>query len=278
MLARARRPSAVFMSERNPIVMPVKKSSAAVDLGPIGRYTDYLHVQLRSRTFGSKGERTRFRLKAAAARLLQESGYQDLKVADVCRRAQVALGTFYVYFPDKSAIATEVLLDFGDALYRQAQTVARGSSDFEAIHLTNQFFVAAYQRNAGLIRCLIQLENQEPAFRRRWHGRRLQWLAKIARSIARRAGPADIPQSLCMQIAYALEGMVFQYLYDAFVRRDPILSRDAGRSAHIAELLSVLWYRAVYRADPPADQLEHARAALDLRHRRSPAAALSRRS
>jgi AcrR family transcriptional regulator len=247
-------------------------SSVAVNLGPIGRYSDYLQAQLRTRPFASKGERTRHRLKVAATKVLQESGFQDLKVADVCRRARVALGTFYVYFPDKGAIAAEVLLDFGDALYQQAQSAARGSSDFEAILLTNQFFVAAYQRNAGLIRCLIQLEDLVPEFRRQWHGRRLQWLAKIARSVARRSGRKDIAESLCMQIAYALEGMVFQYLYDVFVRRDPILSRNAGRSAHIAELLSVLWYRAVYCEDPPADQLEHAKAVLALHRQRADAA------
>lgn len=259
--------------------MPGKKSSTSVtvNLGPIGRYSDYLQAQLRSRSFGSKGERTRYRLKVAATKTLQESGFQDFKVADVCRRAHVALGTFYVYFPDKGAIAAEVLLDFGDALYQQAQNIARGSSDFEAILLTNQFFVAAYQRNAGLIRCLIQLEDQAPEFRRQWHGRRLQWLARIARSIARRSGQGEIAESLCMQIAYALEGMVFQYLYDVFVRCDPILSRNAGRSAHIAELLSVLWYRAVYCEDPPADQLEHAGAVLALHRQRAASAALAAR-
>jgi AcrR family transcriptional regulator len=264
---------AVRVAEEPDIVMPMKKSSPAVaiDLGPIGRYTDYLQAQLQSRTFGSKGERTRFRLKIAAAKALQEGGFQDLKVADICLRAHVALGTFYVYFPDKSVIATEVLLDFGDALYSQAQRIAHGSSDFEAILLTNQFFVAAYQRNAGLVRCLIQLEDQIPEFRTRWRERRLHWLARIARSIARRAGHPEIADSMGMQIAYALEGLVFQYLYDVFVRQEPILKRNAGSSQQIAELLSVLWYRAVYCENPPAEQIAHVKAALDLRRARLPA-------
>jgi AcrR family transcriptional regulator len=262
-----------FAPETGIALMPSKKPlpALAIDLGPIGRYTDYLQAQLQSRSFASKGERTRFRLKIAAARALQDGGYQDLKVADICQRAHVALGTFYVYFPDKSVIATEVLLDFGDALYAQAQRIAHGSSDFEAILLTNQFFVAAYQRNSGLVRCLIQLEDQIPEFRTRWRERRLHWLARIARSIARRSGHPEIADSTCMQIAYALEGLVFQYLYDVFVRQEPILKRNAGSAQQIAELLSVLWYRAVYCENPPAEQIVHAKAALELRRARLPA-------
>lgn len=255
--------------------MPKQRAAeeAPIALGPMGRYAEYLHSEMQARRFASKGERTRFRLKMAAAAALEQKGFQDLKVSDVCRIAHVALGTFYVYFPDKTAIASEVLLDFGDALYQQVQGIARGSTDFEAILLTNQFFLATYQRNAGLVRCLIQLEDQEPEFRARWRQRRLQWIRKIARSIERRAGQPGVPQDICVQVAYALEGMVFQYLYDIFVRREPVLSEIGGSPDHVANLLSVLWYRAVYREDPPAEQVTHAKAVLDLHSNRDDAPA-----
>jgi AcrR family transcriptional regulator len=237
----------------------------AVDLGPMADYVGHLQSVLK-RSDWPKGERTRFRLKIAAVSALAEGGYQDLKVSDICRRAHVALGTFYIYFTDKSVIAAEALLDFGDALYLQAQSVARGSSDYQAILMTNQFFAAAYQRNCGLVRCLIQIEDLVPEFRARWRERRLRWIKKIASSMARRSGHPEIPDTLFMQIAYALEGMVFQYLYDVFVRQEPILQRHAGSSEHIADLLSVLWYRAVYCENPSAEQVKHAKAALGLHH------------
>lgn len=241
----------------------LKLVSDTVDLGPMADYVAHLQSLLKQ-SDGSKGERTRFRLKIAAISALAENGYQDLKVSDICRRAHVALGTFYIYFTDKSVIAAEALLDFGDALYLQAQSAARGSSDYQAILLTNQFFAAAYQRNCGLVRCLIQLEDLVPDFRQRWRERRLYWIKKIAASMARRSSHPEIPDTLFMQIAYALEGMVFQYLYDVFVRQEPILQRHAGSSEHIADLLSVLWYRAVYLEDPPAELVKHAKAALGL--------------
>lgn len=247
--------------------MVPESGTLEVDLGPVGSYIDFLQAELARRQFPSKGERTRFRLKLAGAQMLEEGGFQNLKVADICRQAGLASGTFYVYFQDKSEIATEILLEFGDTLYAQAQNATRGSSSFEAVLLTNQFFVAAYQCNAGLTRCLIQLEDQIAEFRQRWRERRMQWIGRIASSIARRAAPPEAPESLRMQMAYALEGMVFHYLYDVFVRREPVLSDMAGNPEYIAELLSILWYRAVYCSNPPADLIVHARSALTLKHK-----------
>lgn len=245
--------------------LAAKAIPPGVDLGPLQNYVGHLQSILQESAW-PKSDRTRFRLKIATVAVLAEVGYQDLKVSDVCERAEVALGTFYNYFTDKSVVAVEALLDFGDALYLQAQSTARGSGDFQAILRTNQFFAAAYQRNAGLVRCLNQLDDQVPELRPRWRERRLQWLQKIARSMARRSGHPEVPEILYMQMAYALEGLVFTYLYDVFVRQEPILQRHAGSPDHIAELLSVLWYRALYLQDPPAEEVKHTRAILALHH------------
>src|SRR5690242_10782142 len=68
-----------------------------VDLGPMRDYVGHLQAIL-SEADWPKGQRTRFRLKIAAIAALAEVGYQDLKVSDVCERAEVAQGTFYSYF------------------------------------------------------------------------------------------------------------------------------------------------------------------------------------
>ena len=241
-----------------------RRQSNSADLGPMGDYVAHLEAALAASGW-PKGKRTRFRLKIAAVSVLAEVGYQDLKVSDICEQAEVALGTFYTYFTDKSEIAAEVLLDFTDDLYEQGRSAARGASDYQAILRTNQFFAAAYQRNSGLVRCLVQLEDMVADFRSRVREKRLFWLKKIARSLARRTGHPDVSNALFLQIAYALEGMVFTYLYDTFVRREPVLNRQAGGSDRIADLLSVLWYRATYCEDPPDNEVRHAREALGMR-------------
>ena len=94
-----------------------KKEKALAGQSGYTSYADYLSGSLETLSFASKGDRTRYRLKIAAARALEEMGYTDLKVADVCANANVALGTFYVYYKDKNEIAIEVVIaDITDAV------------------------------------------------------------------------------------------------------------------------------------------------------------------
>ncbi|MEJ8570575.1 TetR/AcrR family transcriptional regulator [Microbaculum marinum] len=227
------------------------KHQVVVDDGE-GRYCDYLAGRLETQAFASKGDRTKFRLKIAAARALEEIGYQALKVSDVCAYADVALGTFYVYFRDKNDIAIEVVLEFVDHLYERAKQVSRGTGEFEAIYYTNRFFISAYKANAGLMQCHVQLQTQVPEFRDLWQPRHFKWIEKLARSIARRGRvEEDTPGSL-LQMARALEGMVFHYLYAVIINRDPAFTDGEVDDDEVAMMLSTLWYRAVYCKDPPA--------------------------
>jgi AcrR family transcriptional regulator len=240
-------------------VKPKRSTAADDDPASAAKFVDRYKAQLAGLKSASKGDRTRFRLKIATAQLLEKTGFQDMRVSDIAKQAKVALGTFYLYFTDKNAITGEVMMDFGDDLYQRAQLIARGRRDFEAIFVTNRFFVVNYQNNAGLVRCLLQLDDLLPEFGVRWRARRQNWIEAVAHSISRRSGNVDAPRKLFLQIAYALEGLVVHYLYELFIRSNPLLKEFKGNHDEIAEMLSVLWYRAVYLEDPPADMIRHAK-------------------
>lgn len=218
-----------------------------------GRYSDYLADMFETLTFASKGDRTKFRLKIAAARALEEIGYQDLKVSDVCSNAGVALGTFYVYFQDKNEIAIEVVLDFVNYLYERAKQVGGRHDEYAAILNTNRFFISAYRINAGLMQCHVQLQSQLPEFRKLWGPRHLKWIEGLARSISRRGFYGDDKPGSHVMVARALEGMVFHYLYSVLVTRESVVDDKELDADELASMLSTLWYRAVYCKDPPVD-------------------------
>lgn len=213
-------------------------------------YADHLRGQLTTGSFATKGDRTRHRLRVAAAQALEEGGYQGLKVADICALADVALGTFYVYFRDKSEIACDVVMSFIEHLYQGARDVARGASDYAAIYRTNLFFLQAYRANPGLMRCHVQLQSDEPEFRAVWLPRHRAWLETIARSISRRSADPAMTPDRALKVAGALDGMVFNYLYSVAVTRQSQIEADDSDPADIAETLSVLWYRCVHGRDP----------------------------
>jgi hypothetical protein len=53
-------------------------------------------------------------------------------------------------------------------------------------------------------------------------------------------------------VAHALEVMVFHYLYAVIVSRNSLVDgEDPAHADDMAEMLSTLWYRAVYCKDPP---------------------------
>jgi AcrR family transcriptional regulator len=219
----------------------------------IGRYADHLASEMEDISFPSKGDRTKYRLKIAAARALEEIGYQDVKVSDICGHAKVALGTFYVYFRDKNEIAIEVIMDFVEHLYAKAREVGHGTGEYEAILNTNRFFVAAYTANPGLMQCHVQLNSQLEEFRVVWRPRHRRWIENLARSISRRGNYGSDRPGSARAVAHALEAMVFNYLYAVIVTRDPLVDEeDPANIDELAQMLSTLWYRAVYAKDPPA--------------------------
>jgi AcrR family transcriptional regulator len=213
-------------------------------------YADHLRAELANGDFPTKGDRTRHRLRIAAAEALETGGYQGLKVADVCTLADVALGTFYVYFKDKTEIATDVVMRFIDHLYDGAREVTRGLGDYDTIYRTNLFFVMAYRANPGLMRCHVQLQSDEPGFRAIWQPRHRAWLETLARSILKRSTDPAMTPERALKVAAALEGMVFNYLYAANVTHELQIEPAGSDPAGMAETLSILWYRGVYGRDP----------------------------
>lgn len=250
-------------------VMGSGQSGRAVRNGGFGRYSGRLERELKTRKFASKGERTRHRIKVAAARVLESIGYHDMRIEDVCAAAGVSRGTVYVYFNDKKELSIEVLREFGEAMYRQVHDIAVGKGSYEAIFLTNRIMVDVYQHNAGLIRCLIQLDDQAPEFQALWLEMSRQTMDRIALSILRRTEPPAASASTRLHTAYVLGGMAVHFLYAIFVQRDPSLADLAKSPDLLAEHLSVLWYRALYNRNPPAHLVSSAQELLAMGLRRS---------
>lgn len=67
---------------------------------------------------------TRDRIFEAAADLIDESGFEKVTIRDICKKADVAIGTFYVYFKSKYEILYE-LYRKADELFEKKQIYKR---------------------------------------------------------------------------------------------------------------------------------------------------------
>src|SRR5437868_734233 len=75
-----------------------------------------------------RGQRTRQHLLDAAESVFGDMPFEHASISEITRRAGVALGTFYVYFPHKQAIFVELVDDLGARLRRALGAAVSGET------------------------------------------------------------------------------------------------------------------------------------------------------
>lgn len=244
---------------RAPRAAAKRKAAAPVKLAEVSaaaRFGDILRTQQLEEGAKRKGERTRDRLKLGAVEVLGDVGYRRLRVSDICERADISPAAFYLYFKNKKEITIEVLTEFLEALSKSARTPEGQSlSVYEGIYHSNLSWITAVRANAGLMRCLLQLSDETPEFKRLNERSGYEWFAHVTRGLLRRLPDVQIDENTMMLAVYALGGMMDEISRRLLVARDPqlksLVNGAAPSDAAFAEFLSIIWYRALFCAEPP---------------------------
>lgn len=209
--------------------------------------------QLRERAESGnkrKGERTRDRLTAAAARQLETVGYRDLRVTDINEEAGVSNALFYVYFKNKQEITHEVLEGFLKLLGTQQSPERPPSTSLaERLYRGNLDYCRCFIANPGLMRCLIQFGDEIPEFGRLWSDWNDRWIQRAMNALAKDEPALNSTEELRLAIS-GLGLMVDGLLRQIFVEGHGVLRSSAdslGRNPEaLALFLTRLWYRALY--------------------------------
>ncbi len=162
---------------------------------------------LRARAEAS--ERARAAILAAARRELARGGYGRARVADVARRAHVAIRTIYDHFPTRAALAEAALRERADALRaRVARWRPRATEPASALDELVAFHARTYREEHALLETLVegappeiarQLLRELDAERLRIIGRTVQ---RLASRDALRVRAADATALLHATLAY----------------------------------------------------------------------------
>ena len=189
-----------------------------------------------------KRVRTRARILAAAAQELATRGYEGLTVEAVCAGADMARGTFYLYYADRSKVAVAVYRMFWTAVY-QLRPRLRGRSLDERIRITNAFYLALYARNAAFLAGQASLARDRPDFAL-WHDQmNHRWSLVVAANM-----PGDLPRDEKILRARALTAMADELLSNIFTARTPSLRQWANHPERLADCLTAIWTRVVVEA------------------------------
>ncbi len=119
-----------------------------------------------------RGQKTRAKLLKAAESVFGEKGYERASIADITRKGGVALGTFYVYFPDKQSIFVEVVDELGTRLRRLiGESTAACTTRMDVEREGLRTFFEFVREHPNLYRVVRQAEFVDEACYRRYYDR-----------------------------------------------------------------------------------------------------------
>jgi AcrR family transcriptional regulator len=214
-------------------------------------YTARLARHLETDPPRRKGERTRERIKLAAARVLERCGFHAMRVGDITEAAGSSDGAFYIYFKDKKDVALKVLEEFllGMQLVGEAPPGKR-RDPFEMIRRANLNWIRTVRANAGLMRSVFQLSDEDPEFGQLVHSSNRAWYRRVAKSVVRNYAGDRVDPSVAFFAASALGAMMDELMRRVVVYPDQEFVRFLGEVApgdeELATALAVIWFRVLY--------------------------------
>src|SRR5690606_13955869 len=118
----------------------------------------------------ARGEATRRKLLEAAEAEIGENGFAATSVASITRRAGVAQGTFYLYFPSKKDALVELVRHMGHSLRAALAQATAGASDrLEAERLGFRAFAEFSLEHHNLYKVVMEAQFVDEAIYREYY-------------------------------------------------------------------------------------------------------------
>ncbi len=200
----------------------------------------------------ARGLRSRDLIKRAARDALNEKGFRSLRVQDVTERAGVANGLFYRYFRDLREVVAEVSSTFFDELLARTSALTDRSDPYKWIYDNHYLVVEGFARNPGILACLFGLTGDYAEFDGIWKRNAHTWNLGVAGFLRETAGFAPVTAE---RMGFVLGAMTEGVIYQELIRHTEDLAQLGRRPEDIAEVIAVMWYRAIFLANPPARKL-----------------------
>ena len=175
-----------------------------------------------------------------------------MRVQDVTAHAGVANGLFYRYFRDLREVVAEIASDFFAELVEASGLLDDYSDPFEWIYQNHSAVVDRFARNPGILACLFGLSGDYEEFDRIWKDNAHSWNLQVAEFLR---SAVDLDETHAENLAYVLGAMTEGVIYQALIRHTEDLVKFGKRPEDVAEIISVMWYRAIFLREPPADKL-----------------------
>ena len=193
-----------------------------------------------------KGEKTKIAIQVAVCKCLERVSLADLTIAGICDRANVSHGTFYIYFSNRNALVADVLMQFSAFVQAKMRQASKGESGRPARAATSAY-MHLFEQNLGLMRCLLRYLDGFPEAQTAFQNLNREWLETVVASTANHLQQSGRPidHDELMRRAYALGGMIDQYLAGLLLDKDPNMEPFSQNRDEIIDTLNLLWERGM---------------------------------
>lgn len=202
-------------------------------------------------------QRTRLRLIRGAAQLMADTD-KPLRPAAINRAAHTGQGTFYLHFADaaeaEQAVVAEVLQ------YRAGKLPVLQAQDdaFAALRGLIDAYAKVYAANAALFRGIMDRVNHDPDLAQVRNGYNLAIIDNIKADLRRRGTSPRLSDNTLELSIWIAGTMMEDTLYATLASgRSPHGLELAGGLHGLVDVLSVMFYRALYAPQTPGLDAQH---------------------
>jgi len=226
------------------------------------RYATYLEAEAQEITAVRSGKKTRLRLMAAMARLLQSVSYNDVKVIDICKEAGSAKGTFFIYFKTKEEIVDELLHEYIEFEHRTMPVLDAGMERWLAVKTIVEWYELTFSVNHGLINYMVQLSSLDKSYYQLWRMRNQRLIDRWMPLIEETLNLPSAARDLLDLAVHSVGSIMDQSLFSRYGVGADHSDVDIQSPDMLIELHSLLMFRAIYGCDPGDSNIKYVAALL----------------
>jgi AcrR family transcriptional regulator len=191
----------------------------------------------------ARGERTRQRLLDAARVAFGRTTWARARVEDVCQEARVGHGTFYAYFPNRTAILEALVRRHATALYALVESPWTSGDVRADVRAVIAGFTTLVRDDADIRTLWSAAAAGEPALADLEREVRVQFVRRIAANLAGAVESGLAREGLDVDIAATALGVMVE---QTALLGGPLVG-PAVEPDRLADVLTDLWVHAVYR-------------------------------
>jgi AcrR family transcriptional regulator len=191
----------------------------------------------------ARGERTRQRLLDAARVAFARTTWGRARVEDVCAEAGVGHGTFYAYFPNRTAILEALVRRHAAVMYALVGSPWTSGDVRADVRAVIAGFITLARDDADIRTLWAAAVAGEPSLAELEREVRVQFVRRIATNLSAAVEGGFARDGLDVEVAATALGLMVEQT----VLLGGTVAGPAVETGRLADALTDLWVHAVYR-------------------------------